>query len=142
MKKTILFLFAITLFSCKKDGFDEAPVPFEVLGSWQWVSTYNGWGGDLKVDSSKLFILTLLPNKKYIWCKNGDCSLGSFFYGTRLSSDKTITSAMMSFSRLNAETEFPFERITSGIRAYVSNDKISFADYCDDCNVYLFNKKK
>lgn len=142
MKKILVFLFAITLFSCKKDGFDEAPVPFEVLGSWQWISTYNGWGGDLKVDSTQQYILTILPDKKFIWCKNGDCSVGSFFYGTRLSNDKKNTFAMMSFSRLNPEIEFPFEKITSGMIPYINTDRISFGDYCDDCNVYIFNKKK
>jgi hypothetical protein len=142
MKKTILLLLVIALFSCKKDGFDEAPVPFDVLGSWQWFSTYDGWGGSSKVDSSKQYILTLLPDKKFIWCKNGDCSVGSFFYGTRLSDDKKTTYTMMIFSRLKTKVEFPFETTTSGMIPYVNNNQISFSHDCNDCPVYLFNKKK
>jgi hypothetical protein len=138
MTKTILFLCVITLFSCKKDGFDEAPVPFEILGSWQWVSTSSGWGGS-KVDSTQQYILTILPNEKYIWCKNGDCSIGDWFYGERLSEDKKTTKTRMSFSKTNPRNDFP---MADSFQPFVQSSTISFWDGNDDGASFNFQKKK
>jgi hypothetical protein len=141
MEKTILFLFAITLFSCKKDGFDEAPVPFEVLGSWQWVSKSGGFGGGyLKVDSTQKYLLTILPNNEFIWCKNGDCSKGNWSYGTRLSNNQKNTMSLMNFSKQNRADDFPM--IAISFTPIVENDTINFSPYCNDCFGFEFKRFK
>jgi hypothetical protein len=113
MKKIILFLFAISLFSCKKDSFDEAPVPLDVLGSWQWVSKSGGFAGEfIKVDSTQKFILTILPNKEFIWCKNGDCSIGRWSYGTQSSNNQKSTIALMDFAKTNTPNDFPMTSVS------------------------------
>jgi hypothetical protein len=140
MKKTILFLFVISLFSCKKDGFDEAPVPFEVLGSWQWVSISGGLAGiTTKVDSTQQYILAILPDKKYIWCKNGDCSTGFWFYGERLSEDKKRTETTMSFSKTNSRNDFP---MADSFQPFIMSSTIGFFDGNSDGVSYNFQKKK
>lgn len=140
MKKITLFLCAIALFSCKKDGYDEAPVPFEVLGSWQWVSISGGLAGiTTKVDSTQQYILTILPDKKYVWCKNGDCSIGSWFYGERLSEDKKRTETTMAFSKTNPVNGFP---LSSSFQFFIKNSTIGFFDGNSDGVSYDFQKKK
>jgi hypothetical protein len=142
MKKTILFLFVISLFSCKKDGFDEAPVPFDVLGSWQWVSKSGGFAGEfIKVDSTQQYILTILPNKEFIWCKNGDCSIGSWSYVTQLSNNQKNTMTLMKFSKPNRADDFPMIAF-SFFTPIVKNDTINFSPYCNDCFGFEFKRFK
>jgi hypothetical protein len=141
MKKLITLLSILAFFSCKKDSLDEAPV--EMLGSWQWVSTSGGiTGRTTKVDSTKQFILTISPNKKYSWCRNGNCSSGTYSYGIHLIYDKSSSELSFIFSELPNEKEFPLSTSEPGMIPYVQNDSISFDMKCPDCVGFLFIRKK
>jgi hypothetical protein len=141
MKKTILFLCVITLFSCKQDSYDEMPLPFDVLGSWQWVSKSGGFaGGYFKVDSTQKYILTILPNNEYIWCKNGDCSKGRWSYGTLVSKSPKNKITLMDFIKPNSNTDFPLTLVS--YLPIVKNDTINFSPYCNDCFGFEFKRFK
>jgi hypothetical protein len=143
MKKSILLLCVITLFSCKKDGSEEDSLPFDMFGSWQWVSTFSGWGGASKVDSTKQYILTVLPDKKYIWCKNGDCSLGTWSVGSEKTIFSTDPRPVINFSDLNTTlNDFPLKTISLGLVFNVTNDTLSFGQNCYDCGGCAFKRKK
>jgi hypothetical protein len=143
MKKTILFLCVIVLFSCKKDSFGEAP--FEMLGSWQWVSTSGGiTGRTTKVDSTKQYILTISPNKKYNWCKNGNCSFGTWSIENRKSIFSDNLGAMIYFSGLDSpQNDSPFVNQSDvGFVPNINNDTLSLSSNCYDCVSFGFSKKK
>lgn len=143
MKKIILFLFVITLFSCSKDGFDEVPVPFEVFGSWQWVSKSGGFAGQfIKIDSTQQYLLTILPNNEFIWCKNGDCSKGRWVYGiqTESGNNQKSTLRLMDFVKPKRADDFPM--VEFRFTPIVNQDTINFSPYCNDCFGFEFKRFK
>jgi hypothetical protein len=141
MKKIIFLLCVIAVFSCKKDSLDDAPS--EMLGSWQWVSTSGGiTGRTIKVDSTKQYILNISPNKKYSWCKNGNCLSGTYSYSIHPTYDNKSSVLSFIFSELPNEKDFPLSTNEPAMIPYIQNDTISFGMNCPDCVGFIFIKKK
>jgi hypothetical protein len=111
------------------------------LGSWQWISKSGGFAGQfIKIDSTPRFILTILPNKIFTWCKNDNCFVGSWSYGNELTNDQKNTITLMKFSENNRANDFPLTGFS--FMPFAEGDTISFATYCYDCFAFEFKRIK
>ena len=71
MKRSCFLLLLIMWTSCSR-FVDEQNVPNYLVGSWEWVATYGGWGGIYTPETEGYTMSLTVTESNVIWKKNGE----------------------------------------------------------------------
>jgi len=141
--KTLPFILFIGLFfvSCTKTSVDrlpQEPIPsIDIAGTWQWVGSTGGWGGEYGPSADSVVKISLNSDSSFIVKLNNSIRYSGHFSLQTHPFDSTL-------HLLQCDRHFSIDRLNfheQEVITYFQNDTCRFLDYgITDGDSHLFKR--